>query len=72
MSKLLKVTMEYDDHYSVIEGEEAEIWLANADSLCVMAANRAGNQNPFDHRPTKWVSYPKIHEDAYKPYLPVI
>lgn len=54
MSKIIKVTLEYDDKIQTLEGEEAEKWLSHGNSLCVMASNRAGNQNPFDTDPVKW------------------
>ena len=54
MSKILKVTIEYDDKIITLEGEEAEKWQQHGDSLSTMASIRAGNQNPFDTDPVKW------------------
>jgi hypothetical protein len=36
MSKLLKVTMEFDDKIQVLEGEEAQKWLDACNATCVM------------------------------------
>ena len=60
MSKLIKVTLEYDDHIAYIDDEEeVKIWDDNCRSLSVMASIRSGNQNPFDHRPTIWKTIQK-------------
>jgi hypothetical protein len=59
MSKIQRVTIEFDDKILSIQGEEAEKWSAHITSLSVMAQNRAGNQNPFDYDPVKWETVDK-------------
>lgn len=62
--QLLEIIMRHENGNLVIEGDEAEKWLSHCNNLSVMAANRAGNQNPFDHDPVKmkWIDK-YIHND---------
>ena len=52
MSKIIKVTLEFDDKIMTIEGEEAEKW----DNHCLGMATLASihKMNPFDSDPIKW------------------
>lgn len=52
MDKIIKVTLEYEDEIKTINGEEAEMWLDNANACVSIAAIH--NMNPFDKRPTMW------------------
>ena len=60
MSKILKVTIEFEDKILSLEGEEAVKWDKHNVSLALGASNRVGNQNPFDTDPVKWTETPRI------------
>uniref|UniRef100_A0A6M3JL37 Uncharacterized protein n=1 Tax=viral metagenome TaxID=1070528 RepID=A0A6M3JL37_9ZZZZ len=53
-SKLLKVTMEFEDKTQYLEGEIAEQWLKECNAKCVMEAVHG---RPFSEY--KWVVTPK-------------
>lgn len=52
MSKILKVTVEYDDKICIAEGEEAVKWLDNGRSIAVLAC--VHGMNAFDSNLVKW------------------
>jgi len=52
MSKLLKVTLEFDDCVKQIEGKEAEKWGEYADST--IDVSRIHGYYPFDSDPIRW------------------
>jgi hypothetical protein len=52
MSKLLKVTLEFDDKTMTIEGEEAEKWDKHITGLASLADIHG--MNPFDTDPVRW------------------
>ena len=52
MSRLIKVTLEFDDKIMTIEGDEAFKWDAHNLSLSVLA--HAHGINPFDTDPIRW------------------
>ena len=51
-TKILKVTLEFNDRINTVEGEEAEKWLSHGNTCATLAAIR--NMNPFDSDPIKW------------------
>ncbi len=52
MSKILKVTIEYDDRILVAEGEEAERWHSNNQGVVALAY--VHGMNAFDSNLVKW------------------
>ena len=52
MSKLLKVTLEFDDKIWIIEGEEALRWSTYNAFVATLAWSQG--RNPFDTDPIKW------------------
>jgi len=52
MSKILKVTIEYDDKTVEVDGPEAEKWERHNQSLASLAY--VHRMNPFDSDPVKW------------------
>lgn len=75
MSKILKVTIEFDDKILVLEGDQAEKWKRYSDMLAVAASNRVGNQNPFETDPVRWTIInlpfdPKENEYIFVPEQP--
>ena len=52
MSKILKATIEYDDKIFIVEGEEAEKWQENNESVASIAY--VHGMNAFDSNPIKW------------------
>ena len=52
MSKLLKVTLQFDDKIMSIEGEEVEKWQSHCHSLETLAS--VHGMNPFDSDPIHW------------------
>ena len=52
MSKLLKVTLQFDDKIMSIEGEEAEKWNSHCSSVARLASTHG--MNPFDSDPIRW------------------
>lgn len=57
MSKILKVTIEFDDHIRTVEGPEAEKW--HQHSLSVSSLANVHGMNPFDTDPINWQITPK-------------
>jgi hypothetical protein len=51
-TKLLKVTLEYEDKIMTLEGEEAEKW--NNHNLAVAQSAQLHNMNPFKDDPINW------------------
>lgn len=51
-TKLLKVTLKYEDKIMTLEGEEAEKW--NNHNLAVAQCAQLHNMNPFLDDPIKW------------------
>ena len=52
MSKIIKVTLEFDDKIMVIEGLEAEKWDKHCTAVGTLAYTHG--MNPFDDDPVKW------------------
>ena len=52
MSKILKVTIEYDDKIMIAEGVEAERWSENCSSVAIIA--QVHGMNAFNSNPVKW------------------
>lgn len=52
MTRLRKVTLEYDDRVVSLSGSEAEKWLRHSESLAVLGA--VHGMNPFDTDPVQW------------------
>ena len=52
MSKLLKVTLEYEDKTTTIEGAEAEKWERHGISVAMLAHSHG--MNPFASDPVEW------------------
>ena len=52
MSKILKVTIEYENKIMIVEGEEAEKWQKNNESVVAIAY--VHGMNAFDSNPIKW------------------
>ncbi len=61
MSKIQRVTIEFDDKVMTIEGNEAEKWEQHNIALASSASNRAGNQNPFDTDRINWQTEIKVN-----------
>ena len=52
MSKLLKVTLEFEDKVLTVEGSEAEKW--DSHNMHVASFAEVHNFNPFTNDPIKW------------------
>lgn len=52
MSKIVKVTLEYEDRAESISGLEAERWLDKVNGMCVFMQNRG--MNPFEPYDFEW------------------
>lgn len=52
MTKILKVTIEYEDETLTVEGKEAEKWHQHCQSIGTLAYIH--NMNPFDTDPINW------------------
>ena len=57
MNKLLKVTLEYDDHISTIEDKEAQKWDQHCQTVSMLA--KIHGANVFDDDPIKWETIKK-------------
>lgn len=55
MSKIKKVTIEFDDKIMMLEGEEAEKWSEHNSALASLAYTH--NMNLFDLDPVKWIKW---------------
>jgi len=53
MSRLLRVTLEFDDKIVSIEGEEVKKWELYNTSITTLAHTHG--MNPFDRDPIKWM-----------------
>lgn len=54
MSKLTKVTLEYDDGtIRTLTGDDAASWMTDIDNMCIFMKAR-NNSNPFDKHHYDW------------------
>jgi len=53
MSKILKVTFEYEDEIHTLEGEQAEKWLQRANGMCAFSATHGGGLPEYNWKVTK-------------------